>query len=127
MVALNFKKQFAPAILSGEKTGTIRAPRRDGRPVAVPGRPLTLYTGMRTKGCRKIRETVCLSVQPVLIRDALTIYVNRVLLIAPSAFARADGFPSLDELIAFFESTHGLPFEGFLVKWPAPDDSMAER
>ena len=33
------------------------------------------------------------------------------------AFARADGFESLAEMLAWFEEAHGLPFDGVLIKW----------
>lgn len=52
MAAYNFKSQFVPKIESGEKTQTVR---RIGKRVhAKPGQPVQLYTGMRTKKCRKI-------------------------------------------------------------------------
>ena len=47
VVALNFKQQFIPPILSGAKRQTIRAIGR--RRHAIPGETLQLYTGMRTK------------------------------------------------------------------------------
>ncbi len=33
------------------------------------------------------------------------------------AFARADGFESLAEMLAWFAAVHGLPFDGVLIKW----------
>jgi hypothetical protein len=32
-------------------------------------------------------------------------------------FAIADGFNNWQELVEFFESTHGLPFTGVLIQW----------
>jgi hypothetical protein len=57
MVAYSFNRRFVPAIESGIKSQTIRAPRRRH---ARPGEWLQLYTGMRTKSCRLIRaDVVC--------------------------------------------------------------------
>ena len=64
MPALNFKKEFADKVASGEKRQTIRALRKDGKNPR-PGQKLYLYTGMRTKYCRKCgdplttKELIC--------------------------------------------------------------------
>lgn len=50
MPAYNFKSQFAPAVEAGQKLCTIR-----GR-AAVVGTTAYLYTGMRTKACRKLGQ-----------------------------------------------------------------------
>jgi hypothetical protein len=52
MPAYNFQKQFAPLVQSGEKRQTIRTLGK--RSHAQPGNKLQLYTGMRTKQCRKL-------------------------------------------------------------------------
>ena len=57
MPALNFQKQFVPLIESGEKRQTIRSQRK--QPIKV-GDLLYLYTGQRTKNCRKLAESICL-------------------------------------------------------------------
>jgi hypothetical protein len=57
MVAYSFKPQFVPAIANGTKLQTIRAHRRRH---AMPGECLQLYTSMRTRACRLIRnDAVC--------------------------------------------------------------------
>ena len=65
MPAYNFQKQFAPLVESGQKRQTIRAigKRRHAR----PGESLQLYTGQRTKACRKLisPDPECVSVQAV--------------------------------------------------------------
>lgn len=61
MPAINFTV-FQDKILSGEKCQTVRATAR-----ARPGDRLHLYTGMRTKACRKLGEAVCAAVIPVVI------------------------------------------------------------
>ncbi|PZU93100.1 MAG: hypothetical protein DI527_07580 [Chelatococcus sp.] len=63
MVAYSFNRQFAAPIESGRKRQTIRAPRR--RHASI-GEQLQLYTGMRTKACRLIRDdVVCVSLGEV--------------------------------------------------------------
>lgn len=73
MPAYSFQGQFAQPILDGVKGSTIRASRKAAnRGVhgsarhavtgghAYPGERLMLYTGMRTKYCRKIADKTCL-------------------------------------------------------------------
>ena len=118
MPALNFKKQFAPAVESGEKLQTIRARRQDGRdPVA--GQTLYLYTGMRTKGCRKIGEVICKETQQITIEEngMIIIGTHQLCVGEEENLARADGFKSAAQFRDFFRDTHGLPFHGLIIKW----------
>lgn len=55
MVAYSFNRRFVPAIEAGSKRQTIRAHRRRHARI---GEQLQLYTGMRTKACRLIRDDV---------------------------------------------------------------------
>jgi hypothetical protein len=116
MPAYNFKKQFAPKVESGEKRQTIRRPRKRRTRL---GDALYLYTGMRTKYCRKLRTETCKSVIPISIQ-ANGIYVGlcrRKLSMAEcKKIAIADGFESLSDFMDFFES-QGLPYHGELIKW----------
>lgn len=121
MPALNFQSQFAEAVERGEKRQTIRAPRKDGRD-PKPGETLHLYTGMRTKACRKLCERRCTSVTPVVI-DYNSVQLNGgtyLLTAARENFARADGFADWTAMRQWFERTHGLPFFGFAISWDAP-------
>lgn len=57
---LGFKAQFAQAILDGTKTQTIRAVSAKPKAhVPVVGETLYLYTGLRTKQCRHLRDEIC--------------------------------------------------------------------
>jgi hypothetical protein len=117
------------------KRQTIRAHRADGRD-PKPGDTLYLYTGLRTKAVRKLGEVRCrrverLRIAPGRTRDkrassdrGFTCSVaqpgTRAVPLDPAQLrrlARADGFDSVDEFVAFFESRHGLPFEGYLIRW----------
>lgn len=121
MPSLNFQKQFAARIKSGAKRCTIRAPRR--REIRA-GDILFLFTGMRTKSCRKLKVVKCRQVVPI--RIALLpdnhfpiIEVECRILSARSALSLAhrDGHPTLAQFVTFFEKTHGLPFTGTLISW----------
>ncbi len=117
MPALNFQAQFAPLVESGEKRQTIRAYRKDGRDPKA-GDTLYLYTGMRTKACRKLGEAKCVSVQHIafdeseLLIDNFGHWAHEA-----DALARSDGFKAWPDMLAWFEKTHGLPFEGLLIRW----------
>lgn len=121
MPALNFKKQFAPAVESWEKLQTIRARRKDGRDPKA-GQTLYLYTGMRTKVCRKLGETTCKEVIPITIESDLYTIIGTKSLDTHDevALAKADGFDDLSGFYDFFDKTHGLPFHGLLIKWDRP-------
>lgn len=120
MPAYNFHACFAPYVVSGKKRQTIRAIGK--RRHAAPGDRIQLYTGMRTKGCRKLvdPDPVC--------TFAATVYICRgigspAVLISghetpdPDDFARCDGFDDFYAMLDWLGKTHGLPFEGILIKW----------
>jgi len=115
MPALNFKRRFAGQVAQGLKRQSIRGMRK--RPFRVGDR-LYLYTGMRTKGCRKLGEAIAKAVREIRIADA-EVKLDGVPL-SPRAtgdLARADGFGSVGELKDFFRANHGLPFRGQLIQW----------
>ncbi len=138
MPALNFQKRFAPLVESGEKRQTIRKYRKDGRD-PTPGCKLYLFTGMRTKACRPliVHRTVeslrrmaaqfgvfgnaveCKAVSPIEIEGGGGPLVGAVRggFCSCDRFARIDGFSNFREMINWFEKTHGLPFEGLLIRW----------
>lgn len=119
MSALGFKKQFAGPVERREKTRTIRA---KGDRFKVGG-AIQLYTGMRTKACRKLVATdpTCLSVEPVVIsRDFVSVGGWRLASGDLIEFARQDGFASVEDFKAFF-LTDAERFDGFLIKWGWPE------
>lgn len=136
MPAFNFQKRFAPGVKSGAKPHTIRADRKDGRQPCKPGDILKLYTGMRTKACELILTAKCIKVRRIEISvkpRSITIMYDRafyhpdtVMLAVPvlENFARRDGFESWAEMLAWFETTHGLapgkPFKGWFIEWTPP-------
>lgn len=114
---MNFQARFAAAVAQGGKRQTIRALRKDGKRPRV-GQTLRCYTGMRSKGCRLLREAVCSRVA-VVVLDGQTLTVDGAVLAQAdsAAFARRDGFESVADFLAFFRATHGLPFCGWLIEW----------
>ena len=124
MPALNFQKQFAYAVESGTKRQTIRAERKDGRD-PKPGDTLYLFTGMRTKQCRRLGEEACKSRFSVWLSPAGSVWLDGTRLDPGDCESLAidDGFEGdhnatpFEKMIAWFKKTHSLPFSGYLIKW----------
>lgn len=121
MSLLGFKKQFAGPVERREKRQTIRA-KVSGHAV---GRPIQLYTGLRTKACRKLAEVdpVCTSIEPIgidttfqgVVLDGVELGARQI-----ADMAMADGFPTFVEFFDFF-TVEGEPvFRGFLIRWDWP-------
>lgn len=127
MAIFGYKKRFAPMVENGLqappnpniriKRQTIRAKRRDGRN-AHPGETLHHYVGLRTKSCRKLGISTCKSVEEITI-ESHGINVAGAWLHHADAenLSFDDGFDSFEQLVAFFEKEHSLPFWGLLIKW----------
>jgi hypothetical protein len=116
MPAYNFKPEFVDDILTGRKTSTIRALGK--RPPPKPGETLYLFTGMRTKKCRKLLTVPCLQVSHIVIKRGGMLIDGK-----PTDFeqrrliSRADGFAHFHDLANWFGHEHGLPFSGHLIVW----------
>lgn len=139
MPALNFQSQWADAVEAGAilangfkldwvpyplrgccpKRTTMRRVRSDIR----PGVTLHLFTGQRTKACRKIAEVLCLSVTPIgVLEDRVRLGDGPLIWTRGEDWerlARQDtaGLWSGDELRAYLRKTYGLPFHGVLIGW----------
>ena len=104
------------------KRQTIRANGK--RRHARPGEQIQLYTGMRTKHCRKIGDAECKSVHEIDMEIGKhTLYVEidgramkggRI-----HDFARQDGFEHGEDMLQFWQTEHrGVThFDGSLIKW----------
>lgn len=118
MVAFNFKAQFADDVERRIKRQTIRQKRR-----CRPGDALQLYTGMRTRKCRKLLDAVCTEVDEISIAvhgQFVCVRLNGELLpsVMSNEIARADGFDGVTSFAEFFEREYGgLPFTGWLIRW----------
>ena len=103
MPALSFQKQFVSMIEDGTKHHTIRRKRKS--PIKV-GDALYLYTGMRTKQCRKIKDVHCSAISPVVIYPKLgrVVLDGKMLSLDDTLrFAVRDGFANQMDFFKFFE------------------------
>ena len=107
MRILMFQPRFRDAVSAGEKTQTIRPPRK--RPIRV-GDCLSLraWSGAayRSPQC-ELRRATCLAVSRVVIGADF----------ADDGEARRDGFGDAAEMREWFSRAHGLPFVGDRISW----------
>jgi hypothetical protein len=114
MVALNFSSQFAEAVAAGRKTQTIRQTAR-----VKPGQRIQLYTGQRTKDCRKLGEAICVDVIYIgITARGLTFGDVRRFPRDRDDFARMDGFPDFEAMWTWFRSRYNTEsFSGYVIRW----------
>lgn len=116
MVAFSFSDRFVSLVESGLKTQTIRQTRR-----AKIGDAIQLYTGLRTKACRKLTpvDPICTYVGYVAIRpDYLTVGDTSKHPRDRDEFAALDGFKDYADMLAWFQDRYGQPsFIGYLHRW----------
>ena len=122
MPAFNFQARFAEMVEDGTKRQTIRAFRKDGREPCKIGDTLKLYTGMRTKHCRLLRTATCINCVEILLnREHGFQYVAwEDCALQPVVLedkALKDGFKDGQDMLDWFDQTHGLPFRGWLISW----------
>ena len=116
MVAFNFSV-FVDQVEARTKTRTIRKAVR-----AKKGDKIQLYTGQRTKECRKLvdDDATLFDVTEVTISESGVIAYGGIINDL-EAFAKYDGFNSWPEMREFFKNIYGLPFTGYLHRWHWPD------
>ena len=122
MPALLFTPRFHAPILSGVKTQTIRADRRQ---VPAIGDPLYLrgWSGSPYRSKQKVLlDTYCLAVEPIAVyrrSRGLAVEVAGVLIRSQAldAFARADGFDHARDMLGHYMRLGKLPFAGVLIRW----------
>lgn len=116
MTAFSFKPEFVGKILSGDKLSTIRSTKR-----CKVGDTMQIYTGLRTKKCKKIMEVKCCGVAPIIIREpdfwALSGPIEGIIHTAGPALHIQEGFKNILEMQEFFRKTYGLPYSGWLHAW----------
>lgn len=116
MVALNFSPEFAGPVERREKLQTIRS-----TPRANVGDRLQLYTGQRTKLCRKLSaiDPVCTEVIEVGF-DQSFVRIGHAAIGQSEfdAFARRDGFGDFAAMYLWFARRYkSTGFIGFLHRW----------
>lgn len=75
---------------------------------------------MRTNGCRKLLEAICISTAPISITINDVVFVNCVRLGEDErlAMAMADGFEDVRGFLDFFRQQYGSGrFDGDIIKW----------
>ena len=115
---------FIDKILSGEKRQTIRRAGVKWGSVKV-GDKLTLYTGLRTKECRKLGEAVVESITPITIdTECDNVAVETPLgdfnldLPALNDLVARDGFISNADFFKFFCLHYKVgSFKMFVIRW----------
>lgn len=124
-----FKPQFAPLVEAGTKCQTVR-PKPKRMPKPGDRISLRVWTGnpYRSKQ-RVLRESEITAVETISLCDTgreLLVYVNGHELHPEQIndFAKADGFKGGIEMFNWFEATHGLPFDGVVIKWH--NDALCE-
>lgn len=139
MVAYSFAPQFIAPIEARTKLQTVRGHRRRHARV---GEPIQLYTGMRTKQCRKLvdPDPICIRVWDIRIavdaaecRKIGAITLEGTLLTQPEmeAFAQSDGFTAdadasaLRRMGEFWLKAHEnlgqeFLFDGVVLRWEWP-------
>ena len=113
-----FQPAFAPLVESGAKCQTVRpVPKR--MPQRGDHISLRAWTGKPYRSKQRIlREATVDRVQRIRVA-ATRIELDGQVLSFPetTAFAKADGFLGTNDLIGWFNFTHGLPFEGICIFW----------
>lgn len=113
---------FIDKILSGDKRQTIRRASPKWANVKA-GDKLTLYTGLRTKQCRKLGEAVVESIMLIKLDSGyITIHKPKWDFTLDSSqvrdFVKADGFDSVEDFWDFFKEHYGWEaVEMVVIKW----------
>jgi hypothetical protein len=129
MPALNFQPQFVPFVEDESKLHSIRAKRK--RPWKV-GDNIYLYTGLRHKGARLIRQAICVKVERITMQWARPVVpgakagtaVRRLIVVVDGeelspdeceSLARRDGFEDWPSFVTYWFSR--IPFHGEIIHW----------
>lgn len=118
MRVILFQKRFAPLVASGQKTQTIRKTAW-----CRPGDMLSLreWTGKPYRSKQRVlSEVVCKEIHRIDITgQAMFLDGFGLCLERKDKLATADGFVSWTDMREWFDTNHGLPFEGYLITWEA--------
>lgn len=115
---------FIDKILSGEKRQTIRRASPKWQNVKA-GDKLTLYTGLRTKACRKLGEAVVESITPITLQsvddwvEAHTPLGDFMLYYSDlEDLSQRDGFDGVRDFFLFFYNTYiERELEMVVIRW----------
>ena len=127
MPALNLKAQFAPLVADGRKLCTMR---RNPAPI---GATAYLFTGMRTKSCKRLGSGTIVHCVPVSLgrqqngRPFGLLNKKKMTIEELMDLAHQDGFADSGEMVDWFSATYGEEsrnreggldiFTGYLITW----------
>jgi hypothetical protein len=114
MVVFNFSPQFIADVESGRKTQTIRQASR-----TAAGDAVQLYTGQRTKDCRKLGDAVCIDSTYIgMIANGITRGDVSRFPRDRDEFAKADGFADYAAMWKWFSERYETnSFAGYITRW----------
>ncbi len=124
MTVITFQPRFAALVAARTKGHTIRGPRK--RAIRVGDRlSLRQWTGLPYRSPQRLLfDTYCTRIADIVIgyrhdgaADAISIDGVRLDTAGRARLSRDDGFACTTDLLAWFESTYGLPFTGVLICW----------
>jgi hypothetical protein len=113
------RKDFIDAVANGSKHFTIRQLRKN--PIKK-GEALQLYTGLRTKQVKKLRDTVCKNVWDIKIENKKAEFLflldgKQLTTKQVKDISNKIGFDSVEEWIEYFKEKYKFPFKGQLIEW----------
>ena len=117
---INFSREdFIDAVADGSKHFTIRQLRK--KPIKK-GETLQLYTGLRTKQARKLRDAVCKHVWEIKIenkKSEFLFWLDNKQLSSKKVkdISNKIGFDSIENWIEYFKEKYKFPFKGQLIEW----------
>lgn len=120
MALINFSREdFIKAVEKGTKHFTVRFLRKN--PLRK-GESLQLYTGLRTKHARKLRDTVCKNIWELKIvnkKDKFLFYLDGKELPGNEIkdIGNRIGFNSTEDWVTYFKEKYKFPFRGQLIEW----------
>ncbi|NMM38787.1 MAG: hypothetical protein HHJ09_15030 [Glaciimonas sp.] len=119
MLDYYFPAALVPEIISGRKNRVVTALPASGLPPPVGSR-VHLYSGSGKKDRVLIAQGRICAVRPVLLWGDLMAVDGRDLSATEAqAFALAEGYVSFEQLKAWCQQRHALPFSGYLAQWEA--------
>lgn len=113
MVSFNFQPDFVDHILSGRKKQTIRQSKR-----CNVGDKMHLFTGLRTRNCKRIADVICVKTDYCAIRPSGLTFGDADQWPNADQFARDDGFMDFQDMLKWFQIKYGSScFIGHVHKW----------
>lgn len=123
MRVILFQNRFEQPILDGVKDCTIRAHRKDGRPLVRAGETISLrvWTGLpyRSKQREFAQRTVKFKF-PVRVHIHGIVRLDTGDKLTHIRLSKYLGFSGWREAKDWYKDTHGLPFDGVLIHFPTP-------